>query len=58
MNLTKCTFTSENFEKNPHLWIYRTEFLAIFRENQKTCNPHPFYSFFAPVFCFDNVWKI
>jgi len=39
-----------NFEKYIHLCICRTDFLAIFRENQNTRSLHP-VKLFRSVFC-------
>jgi len=41
LHLKKRTFTFEVFEKNPYMCIYRTDFLAKFRENPKPRSPYP-----------------
>ena len=47
MNITRYTFAFEMFEKNPYLCIFRSDFLAIFRENPTSFPAFPGSVFFT-----------
>jgi len=56
MNITRYTFAFEMFGKNPYLCIFRSDFLAIFRENPTSFPAFPGSVFFT--FGFDLFFDI